>query len=153
MLAELRKGERAVPAVRDWFDSLEDEQIFLSVLTLGEIRRGIELLRRRDRRAAASLDRWLNGLAEHFGDRILGIDEAVVQEWARLSGPDPLPVIDGLLAATATTAGLTLATRNVADIESTGVAWFNPFDPAQPKPREKESLSAEVLARRAEERY
>lgn len=130
MLSELRKGERAASAVRTWFGSLGDEQIFLSVLTLGEIRRGIESLRRRDRRAAASLDRWLSGLKERFDDRILGIDEAIAQEWGRLNVPDPLPVVDGLLAATAATAGLTLATRNVSDIESTGVAWINPFDPA-----------------------
>lgn len=131
MLSELRKGERCEPTVRSWFDSLKDEQIFVSVLTLGEIRRGIESLRRRDHRAASSLDHWLSGLRERFGHRILGIDETVTEEWGRLNVPDPLPVVDGLLAATAGIARLALATRNVADIERTGVDWFNPFDPGQ----------------------
>ena len=84
-------------------------------------------MRRRDPDSAASLDSWLARLSEAHRDRILPIDRAIAEEWGRLSVPDPLPVIDGLLAATARVLGLTLVTRNVNDVESTGVALFNPF--------------------------
>lgn len=127
VISELRKGERADPGVRAWFAELADEEIFLSVLTVGEIRRGIESIRRRDPDAASALDGWLSRVAEAHRDRIVGIDRAIAEEWGRLNVPDPLPVVDGLLAATAKVTGLTLATRNVSDVESAGLALFNPF--------------------------
>jgi predicted nucleic acid-binding protein len=127
VISELRKGERADPAVSAWFEGLADEEIFISVLTVGEIRRGIESIRRRDPDSAAALDGWLARIVESHFDRIIPVDRAVAEEWARLNVPDPLPVVDGLLAATAKVADLTLATRNVADIEGTDVAIFNPF--------------------------
>lgn len=127
VISELRKGERANAAVSAWFEGLADEEIFISVLTVGEIRRGIESIRRRDPDSAAALDGWLARVVEAHRDRIIQIDRAIAEEWARLNVPDPLPVVDGLLAATAKVADLTLATRNVADIEGTGVAIFNPF--------------------------
>jgi predicted nucleic acid-binding protein len=103
------------------------EEIFLSVLTIGEIRRGIEGVRRRDPDPAAALDRWLNLLSEAHGDRAVPIDRTITEEWGRMNVPDPLPVVDGLLAATARVLGLTLVTRNVADVEGTGVELFDPF--------------------------
>jgi toxin FitB len=127
VISELRKGERAQPAVAAWFADIADEEIFLSVLTIGEIRRGIESVRRRDPDAAASLDSWLSRLSEAYGDRILPIDRVIAEEWGRMSVPDPLPVIDGMLAATARVLELTLATRNVADVADTGVDLLNPF--------------------------
>jgi predicted nucleic acid-binding protein len=128
ILAELRKGDRANALVAAWFASLDPEAIVLSVLTIGEIRRGIESLRRRDRRAAASLQRWLGRLIRDHGGRILSVDLAVAEEWGRLNVPDPLPVVDGLLAATAKVHRLTLATRNVKDVARTGVPLVNPFE-------------------------
>ena len=128
ILAELRKGDRANTRVAAWFASLDPEAIVLSVLTIGEIRRGIESLRRRDRRAAASLQRWLGRLVRDHGDRILSVDLAAAEEWGRLNVPDPLPVVDGLLAATAKVHRLTLATRNVKDVARTGVPLVNPFE-------------------------
>lgn len=128
VLAELRKGARANPAVRSWFDALDADAVLLSVLTLGEIRRGVENVRRRDAPAARSLDRWLRRLVADHADRILPVDHAVAEEWGRLNVPDPLPVIDGLLAATAKVHGLTLATRNVRDVARTGIRLVNPFD-------------------------
>lgn len=128
VLAELRKGERANPNVLAWFAALEPDAVALSVVTIGEIRRGIESIRRRDRRAAASLDRWLRGLVRDHDERILGVDRAVAEEWGRLNVPNPLPVIDGLLAATARVHGLIVASRNVKDIARTGVDVINPFD-------------------------
>ena len=127
VISELRKGERADQGVRAWFAELDDEEIFISALTVGEIRRGIESIRRRDPDSASALDGWLARFVEAHRDRIVPIDRVVAEEWGRLNVPDPIPVVDGLLAATARVANLTLATRNVADVEATGVAIFNPF--------------------------
>jgi predicted nucleic acid-binding protein len=127
IISELRKGDRADPKVVAWFDGLADEEIYLSVLTIGEIRRGIESVRRRDPDSALALDSWLARLSEDHHDRILPIDRAISEEWGRMSVPDPLPVIDGLLAATAKVKGLTFATRNVADVERAGVEILDPF--------------------------
>lgn len=131
VVAELRKGSRADARVSSWFASLDADSILLSVLTVGEIRRGIESVRRRDRRAAGALERWLRGLVAEHGDRIVAIDLAVAEEWGRLNVPDPLPVIDGLLAATARVHGLTLATRNVKDVVRTGAQLVDPFKTGQ----------------------
>jgi toxin FitB len=127
VIAELRKGRRANPRVRAWLDPIDANQLYLSVLTIGEVRKGIDNIRRRDAAAAASLERWSRRLVTGYGDRILGVDTAVAEEWGRLQVPDPLPVIDSLLAATARVHGLVLATRNVKDVESTGVEVVNPF--------------------------
>jgi toxin FitB len=127
VIAELRKGARANLHVRAWFESLDAEAIVLSVLTIGEIRRGIESVRRRDPVAARALERWLRRLVAEHGDQILPVDLPVAEEWGRLNVPDPLPVIDALLAATAKVHGLTLVTRNVKDVARTGVELMNPF--------------------------
>jgi toxin FitB len=127
VISELRKGSRADPAVVAWFADVEDDEIFLSALTLGEIRRGIESIRRRDPDAAAALDSWLGRISGTHRERVLPIDRAVAEEWGRMNVPDPLPVVDGLLAATARVNGLTLATRNAADIARAGVEYLNPF--------------------------
>ncbi|MBS1893020.1 MAG: type II toxin-antitoxin system VapC family toxin [Actinobacteria bacterium] len=127
VISELRKGERASPAVLSWFSSIEDEDIFLSVLTIGELRQGVERIRRRDPDAAVRLDSWLARVVETHRDRLVPVDRLAAEEWGRLNVPDPVPVVDGLLAATAKTAGMTLVTRNVADIESTGVDYLDPF--------------------------
>lgn len=127
VISELRKGERADANVTAWFASVADEKVFLSVLTIGEIRRGIESVRRRDPASAAALDRWLALLSEAHGDRILTIDRAIAEEWGRMNVPDPLPVVDGLLAATARVWDLTLVTRNIADVKDIGVELFDPF--------------------------
>jgi predicted nucleic acid-binding protein len=128
VISELRKRERADSAVQAWFASIADEEIFLSVLTVGEIRQGIERIRRRDPSAATALDRWLDRVIDMHRDRLVPVDRLVAEEWGRMNVPDPPPVIDGLLAATAKVTGLTLATRNVADVERTGVDLVNPFE-------------------------
>lgn len=130
VISELRKGDRADPNVREWFSTLEDDQILLSALTIGEIRRGIESIRLRDHDAAAALDGWLHQLIAQHQDRILPIDQSIADEWGRLNVPNPLPVVDGLLAATAKIYGLKLATRNVKDIARTGAPFVNPFLPS-----------------------
>jgi predicted nucleic acid-binding protein len=127
VISELRKGPRADSKVTSWFSGLTAEEIFLSVLTIGEIRRGVESVRRRDPDSAASLDRWLGRLSEAYADRILPVDGEIAEEWGRMNVPDPLPVIDGLLAATARVLGMTLVTRNVADVRATGIDLLDPF--------------------------
>lgn len=129
VISELRKAERCDRHVRSWYVAAAGAEKYLSVLTVGEVRRGIESIRRRDERSARALDSWLEMLLRTFSARILPVDEAVADEWGRLSVPDPLPIIDGLLAATAKIHGLTVVTRNVNDVERTGVACVNPFEP------------------------
>lgn len=127
VISELRKGPRCAPPVAAWWASTTDEDIFLSVLTIGEIRKGIEGVRRRDPRSAEALETWLTSVLRDHGERILPIDLNIVEEWGLMNVPDPLPVIDSLIAATAKVRGLTLVTRNVADIARTGVAFFDPW--------------------------
>lgn len=127
VLSELRKKERADPGVRQWFANVKGDDLHLSVLVIGEVRNGIERLRRRDPVAAVSLETWLSKVETDMAERILPITSAIADRWGRLSVPDPLPVIDALLAATALTHDLTLVTRNVADVERTGVRLLNPF--------------------------
>jgi predicted nucleic acid-binding protein len=128
VLSEFRKGPRADKGVQDWFAHANDEELFVSVLTLGEIRRGIENIRRRDPVSAQQLQFWLAELQNNLADRILPITPMIADRWGCLGVPNPIPVIDGLLAATALEHGLTLVTRNVNDVKQTGVAWLNPFE-------------------------
>jgi len=127
VISELRKGQRCNPGVASWYERISHEEIYLSVLTLGEIRKGIESRRRRDELAAEALESWLEGLERTYSDRFLSVDGAVADCWGRLNVTDPLPAVDGILAATAITHGLTLVTRNVRDVERTGVGLLNPF--------------------------
>jgi predicted nucleic acid-binding protein len=127
VLSELRKGPRANPRVLGWFRSVDDAAMYLSVLVIGELRQGVERLRRRDPPAAAKLDRWLYELIERHADRTLPVDAAVAERWGRLNVPDPIPAVDGLLAATALVHSLTLVTRNLRDVRSTGVRHLDPF--------------------------
>lgn len=129
VISELRKRDRCDQNVAKWYAQLPDDDVFLSVLTIGEIRRGIENIRRRDAPSAAALDAWLSALIAHHASRLLPVIEPIADEWGRMSSPDPLPVIDGLLAATAKFHGLTFVTRNVDDVSTTGVSLLNPFEP------------------------
>ena len=127
VLAELRKP-RPHPSVAAWYEGVGDEELFLSVLVVGEIQQGVTRLRRKDPRQAAVYEAWLGKLRREFADRVLPVSQDVALAWGRLAAGDPLPVVDGLLAATALVHGLTVATRNVADFEPTGVALLNPFE-------------------------
>ena len=106
---------------------MDADDLFLSVLVVGEIRNGIEKVRRRDGAAAAALEGWLEGLVASHGDRILPVDRKVAEEWGRLASRRTLPVVDGLMAATAIVHGLTLVTRNVRDVSGTGATVLDPF--------------------------
>lgn len=114
------------PRVRAWLASVPGEELFLSVLVFGEIRQGIERLRRRDPAQAAILDQWLGTLRHNYADRLLPITPEIAEHWGALNVPDPIPTIDGLLAATALIHGLTLVTRNTRDVTGTGVRLYDP---------------------------
>jgi len=128
VVSELRK-RTPDPNLLAWYENVPSAELFLSVLTLGEIRLGVERLRRKDEAQAVTLDRWLTGLSRSYGDHIVPVDRAIADAWARLSVPDPLPVIDGLLAATVSVRNWTLVTRNTADLARSGVRLLNPFQP------------------------
>jgi predicted nucleic acid-binding protein len=126
VISELRKSN-ADPRVRAWTGSIAGQHLFLSVLVIGEARQGIERLRRRDRLQADVLDRWLERVKATFGERILPLTLPIAEEWGRMNVPDPLPPIDGLLAATARVHGLILVTRNIRDLARTGVPLLDPW--------------------------
>ena len=128
VISEVRKAQ-ANPHVRAWFASVSGDSLYLSVLTVGEIRRGIERVRRRDPAQAAVFEAWLVSLHQHYADRLLPVTVEIAEEWGRLNVPDLLPTIDGLLAATARVGGLVLVTRNTADLARTGVRLLDPFTP------------------------
>jgi predicted nucleic acid-binding protein len=113
--------------VAAWFVGVSSGEIYLSALTVGEIRKGIENIRRRDVPSAEALEAWLQELVATYSDRILAVDQDIAEQWGRFNVPDPLPAIDSLLAATAEIHGLTLVTRNLAHVERTGVLCLNPF--------------------------
>ncbi|MGH9008053.1 MAG: type II toxin-antitoxin system VapC family toxin [Acidimicrobiales bacterium] len=127
VVSELRRGRD--PNVSLWASSIQDQELHLSVLTLGEVRKGIERLRPRDPVQADAFDAWLEMLRTDFVDRILPVDERVAQRWGRLSITQDRPVVDSLIAATALVHGLTVATRNIADFEGCGAPLFNPWLP------------------------
>jgi predicted nucleic acid-binding protein len=114
ILSELRKGERANDGVRSWLADAVDADLFTSVLVLGELRRGIDSIRRRD--VPSALEHWLARLTTTFRDRLLPIDAEIADRWGALNVPDPIPAVDGLLAATALVHDLVVVTRNVRDV-------------------------------------
>jgi toxin FitB len=126
VVSEIRK-QTPDAGVASWFASVPADRLFLSVLAVGEIRHGIERLARRDPAQAEIFERWLSQLVGGYGDRLIPITERIAQAWGRLDYPDPVPVVDGLMAATALVHDWTLVTRNVADVRSTGVRLLNPF--------------------------
>jgi predicted nucleic acid-binding protein len=128
VVSELRKGARCHDAVLDWFSALDDEDLFLSVLVVGEIERGIERVRKRDPKSATRLRRWLSSLSTQFENRVLPVTLPIARIWGKMGTPNPIPTVDGLLAATAHVHGLVLATRNVTHVESLDIEWVNPFN-------------------------
>jgi toxin FitB len=127
VLSEVRRP-RGDEGVKRWISSASTEDLYLSVLGVGEIRRGIERLKRRDQEGAEIYEAWLGTVLHDDADRVLPIDAEIAEEWGRMSVPDPVPIVDGLMAATAKVRGMTFVTRNTADVERTGVRLLDPFD-------------------------
>lgn len=129
IISEVRKGDRCNPHVAAWYASIDDADIHLSVLALGEIRKGVERVRPNDRARARTLEAWLSAVTKSFSDRVLPVDQAVADEWARMAAKRLVSTIDAMLAATAKVHGLTLVTRNVADVADLGAPVLDPFEP------------------------
>ena len=126
VISEARK-QSPDSKVRVWLASVPEPELYLSVLVVGEIRQGIERLRRRDPAQAAPYESWLSSLLHGFADRLVPVTAEVCEEWGRLNVPDPLPVVEGLMAATAKVRDWTFVTRDVGDLARTGVRLLNPF--------------------------
>ena len=130
VISEIRKAEPNA-GVAGWFTATASEQLYLSVLVVGEIRQGIERLRgRRDSEQADRFEHWLDALKANFGDRLLPVSIGVAERWGGLNAVRPLPVVDGLLAATAMEHDLTLVTRDTRGLRSTGVELLDPWEEA-----------------------
>jgi toxin FitB len=125
IVSEARRGS---PEATAWIRSVRGRNLHVSVITLGEIMRGIQLKERKDPKAAAILAEWLIALRELHRETVLPVTEAVALEWGRLSAERSRNTADGLIAATARVHDLILVTRNVADFEDTGVSIVNPWD-------------------------
>ena len=127
VICEMQKGIRANAEVRIWFQNHAAQAHFVSVLTVGEMRRGVEQVRAKDPVKAAGYEGSLAEMTAIFEGRILGIGREEAEVWGRMSATHKLPDIDGLIAATALVRGLTVVTRNVKDFERSGAKFVNPW--------------------------
>jgi hypothetical protein len=130
VISEVRKGNNADEGVRQFFDTVitQNTRIYISAITIGELRRGIDLiLLRGDSIQGQLLENWLNTIRQEYQNNILGIDSGIALLWGKLRVPDAQHALDKLIAATALTYDLTVVTRNVKDFEHTGVRLLNPF--------------------------
>jgi len=126
ILSETRK-KQASDRVMSFLSAAEPSALFISVLSLGELRKGVALKIRSDADAAKRLGAWVDGLEYSFGERILGVDAAIARQWGELSAQRSRPVVDTLLAATALVHKLTLVTRNISDVHDLGVKLLDPW--------------------------
>jgi toxin FitB len=131
ILSEIRKGaQRSQPQLWKWWLGMRDAELFLSVMTLGEIRKGIDRLAARDRAQTLVLERWFEEVKGTFLDRVIEVTPGIAECWGRLQAMRSLPVVDALIAASAFQHNLTLVTRNEADFSGLGIRVINPFQTA-----------------------
>lgn len=130
VISEIRKRDRADKGVMAFFRKAaqDDADLYLSVVTIGELRRGVEIIRHRgDKPQATRLENWLDGVRREFASNVLAVDEEIGQLWGRLRVPHPEHSLDKLIAATALIHDLIVVTRNVDDFAGTGARVLNPF--------------------------
>ncbi len=128
VISEVRKGSKANSGVRKFFESLDTGDLYLAAQTVGEIRRGLENIRRRgDLEQAKKLEKWLDSIVTNYAARVLSFDETCAQVWGRLMSPHHEHPIDKQIAAIALVHNLTVVTRNVDDFRDTGAQIENPF--------------------------
>lgn len=127
VVSEYRKRRNGDPGVSKWLVSVPDERLFLSVIVMGELRKGAELKDRSDPVAALALRNWLATIEILYGERILPFERHDADIWGRMNAIRPLPPVDSMLAATAKARGMVFVTRNVRDVEGLGVELLNPF--------------------------
>ena len=126
VLSEARRGTEVAQA---WLRSVDPGTIYLSVVTLGEIMKGIALKERNDPRAAASLQQWLEQLRHDYAEHILPITDGIASEWGRIAAVRTRGMADGLIAATASRHRKTIVTRNAGDFADLGIPLINPWQP------------------------
>jgi toxin FitB len=127
ILSELRKQSHCDVSVRQWIEGTSAEELFVSVLVLGEIRQSVERIRIRDLNQGRALEKWLQSISTEFADRILPVDERVADQWGRLGLRQPAPILDAFLAATALVHDLVVISRDEEGFRNTGVRIINPF--------------------------
>lgn len=130
VISEARKDSSCNPGVREFFAAArrDDDRLFVSAITIGELRQGVERIRHRgDAAQAARLERWLGQITSEFGDSVLSFDPEIAQVWGRLRVPNSENPLDKQIAATALIYDLTVVTRNTAHYLATGVRLLNPF--------------------------
>jgi len=128
VVSELRRGRRGNPGVVAWLAGITVTDLFISALVLGELRKGIAMSRRRhDYAQAENLEAWLRSLMQLFSDRILPVDAEIADAWGEMYAIRNVPIVDGLLAATAKVHNLTLVTRNISHVQGLGADLLNPF--------------------------
>jgi predicted nucleic acid-binding protein len=126
VISETRKVQ-ADAGVMSFLTRAAADHLFLSVLTVGELRRGVKAKRKSDPAAAERLGDWVDGIETTFADRVIPLDAVVARLWGELTAARSLPVVDTLIAGTAIALGLTLVTRNTRDVASTGVTLIDPW--------------------------
>jgi|SRR5579859_5075690 predicted nucleic acid-binding protein len=127
VLSELHK-RTPNPAVRAWIEAVPDGQLYISVLNIGEIRRGVQVARERGLASAERLNAWLERTIEQFMERIVPVVLPDALIWGQLTAGNKIPVDDAMLAAQAYARDWTLVTRNIKDVARTGVRLLNPFE-------------------------
>ena len=115
------------PNVLRWLATADPADLFVSVMTLGEIAKGVAMRTGQNRAQATALERWLTAIRTKYANQIIAVDPDIAEAWGRLAAKRTLPVVDGLLAATALVRGMTLVTRNERDIADLGVPVLNPW--------------------------
>lgn len=126
VVSQTRKKKPNAGAIT-WLEAVSSEELYISVLVLGELKKGEALLRNKDTKAAESLEKWIQETWNMFFDRILPVDEEVSVIWGEFNAIRPLPAIDSLMAATAKKHGMTMVTGNDKDLKGLDIPIHNPF--------------------------